>query len=93
VVDVAEGALKLFAASDFFSVEVWTMRGLATHSVLFVISLVDRVVHIAGVTTRPDEAWMLQVGRIDRRGQRGVCVEALPDRRSRREIYSDGEVN
>jgi putative transposase len=63
VVDVAEGALKLFAASDFFSVEVWTMRGLVTHYVLFMISLVDRVVHIAGVTTRPDEAWMLQVGR------------------------------
>ncbi len=28
-----------------------------------VINLADRVVHIAGVTTRPDEAWMLQIGR------------------------------
>ena len=54
---------KVFAASDFFSVEVWTQRGLVTHYVLFVISLADRVIHIAGVTTRPDEAWMLQVGR------------------------------
>ena len=54
---------KIFAASDFFSVEVWTPRGLMTHYVLFVISLVDRVVHIAGITTRPDEAWMLQVAR------------------------------
>ncbi|MPZ46448.1 MAG: transposase [Betaproteobacteria bacterium] len=54
---------KVFAASDFFSVEVWTMRGLVTQYVLFVISLSDRVVHIAGITTRPDEAWMLQVGR------------------------------
>jgi transposase InsO family protein len=54
---------KVFAASDFFSVEVWTMRGLVTQYVLFVISLSDRVVHIARITTRPDEAWMLQVGR------------------------------
>jgi transposase InsO family protein len=54
---------KLFAARDFFSIEVWTMRGLVTHYVLFVISLSDRVVHIAGISARPDEAWMLQVGR------------------------------
>jgi putative transposase len=54
---------KVFAASDFFSVEVWTMRGLVTHYVLFVISLSDRIVHIAGITALPDEAWMLQVGR------------------------------
>jgi len=54
---------KIFAASDFFSVEVWTTRGLITHYVLFVISLVDRAVHIAGITTRPDEAWMLQLAR------------------------------
>ena len=54
---------KVLAASDFFSVEVWTPRGLVTHYVLFVITLADRIVHIAGITTRPDEAWMLQVGR------------------------------
>jgi putative transposase len=54
---------KVFAASDFFSVEVWTARGLVTYYVLFVISLADRVVQIAGITTRPSEAWMLQVGR------------------------------
>lgn len=28
---------------------------------LFVISLADRIVHIAGITTQPDEAWMLLV--------------------------------
>jgi transposase InsO family protein len=54
---------KIFAASDFFSVEVWTPRGLITYYVLSVISLVDRVVHVAGITTRPDEVWMLQVAR------------------------------
>jgi hypothetical protein len=51
------------AASDFFPVEVWTPRGLLTHYVLFVISVADRAVHVAGITTRPDAAWMLQMGR------------------------------
>ena len=61
---------KVLAASDFFTVEVWTSKGLLTHYVLFVMNVVDRSVHIAGITTRPDEAWMLQVGRnlIDKEG-------------------------
>lgn len=54
---------KVLAASDFFTVEVWTPRGLVTHYVLFVLSLSDRVVHIAGITTRPNAAWMLQAAR------------------------------
>src|ERR1700680_5138529 len=54
---------KVLAASDFLTVEVWTGRGLVTHYLLLVSSLVDRVVQIAGITTRPDEAWMLQVAR------------------------------
>ena len=54
---------KVLAASDFLSVEVWTSRGLVTHYLLFVISLSDRVVNIAGITTRPDESWMLQIAR------------------------------
>jgi putative transposase len=47
---------KVFVASDFFSVEIWTARGLVTYYVLFVIGLADRVMQIAGITTRPDEA-------------------------------------
>jgi putative transposase len=54
---------KVVAASDFLTVEVWTGRGLVTHYVLFVISLRDRLVEIAGITTRPDESWMLQMAR------------------------------
>src|ERR1700681_2011677 len=54
---------QVFAASDFLTVEVWTGRGLVTHYLLFIISLADRVVDLVGITTRPDEAWMLQVGR------------------------------
>ena len=54
---------KVLAANDFLTVEVWTARGLVTNYLLLVISLADRVVQIAGITTRPDEAWMLQVAR------------------------------
>src|SRR5438477_2565559 len=54
---------KVLAASDFLTVEVWTGRGLITHYLLFVISLRDRLVKIAGITTRPDESWMLQIAR------------------------------
>src|SRR4029453_4345021 len=54
---------KVLAASDFLTVEVWTAKGLVTHYLLFVISLANRVVTIAGITTRPDESWMLQMGR------------------------------
>ena len=54
---------KVLAASDFFTIEVWTGRGLVTHYVLFVISLADRVVRIAGITTQPNESWMLQIAR------------------------------
>ena len=34
---------KVLAATDFFTVEVWTARGLVTHYLLFVISLADRL--------------------------------------------------
>lgn len=54
---------KVFAARDFLTVEVWTGRGLVTHYLLFVISLADRMVEVLGTTARPDEAWMLQLGR------------------------------
>ena len=54
----------VMAARDFFTVEVWTPRGLLTYNVLFVMRLKTRSVHIAGVTTAPDGAYMKQVARI-----------------------------
>jgi len=68
---------KVLAASDFLTVEVWTGRGLVTHYLLFVMSLVDRVVSIVGITTRPDESWMLQSARNVTDAQSG----ALPAKR------------
>jgi hypothetical protein len=63
VVDVSEGALEGAGREDFLTVEVWTGRGLVTHYLLFVISLAERLVEVRGVSPRPDEAWMLQIGR------------------------------
>jgi transposase InsO family protein len=54
---------RAILAADFFTAEVWTIQGLVTHYVLFVIELAKRIVHILGITTHPDEAWVLQVGR------------------------------
>ncbi len=51
------------AAADFFTVEVWTCRGLVTHYVLFVLNLSTRRVHVAGITRNPNECWMLQMAR------------------------------
>jgi putative transposase len=51
------------AATDFFTVEVWTPRGLGTHYVLFIMHLSTRSVHIAGVTTAPNSAFMKQMAR------------------------------
>jgi hypothetical protein len=78
----------VLAASDFLTVEVWTGRGLITHYLLFVISLADRVVQIAGITTRPDESWMLQIARnvTDSRGR--AARQAVPHHRSRYEILA-----
>jgi transposase InsO family protein len=53
----------VIAAADFFTVDVWTKRGLVTHYVLFVIHHATRAVHIAGVTPHPNSAFMAQVAR------------------------------
>ena len=54
---------KAIAASDFFAVEVWSWRGLVTQYILFVIDLAARRVVIAEITTKPNEAWMMQMAR------------------------------
>lgn len=54
---------EVMAATDFFTVEVWTPRGLVTYYVLFIIHLSTRFAHIAGVTTAPNGAFMKQVAR------------------------------
>lgn len=51
------------AATDFFTTEVWTHRGLTTVYTLFLIDLRTRRIHVAGSTTSPDGSFMAQVAR------------------------------
>jgi putative transposase len=51
------------AAIDFFTAEVWTLRGLIRYHVLVVMDLATRRVEIAGIRADPDGDWMLQVAR------------------------------
>jgi len=51
------------AATDFFTVEAITPQGLITYFVLFFIHHASRRVCLAGITTNPNEPWMMQAVR------------------------------
>ncbi len=51
------------AATDFFTIEVITWRGLVRYFALFVIDLKTRQAEIAGIVASPDGAWMAQIAR------------------------------
>jgi putative transposase len=53
----------VLVGTDFFTVEVLTLRGLVTYYMLFFIHLESRKVEIAGITTHPTEQWMKQMAR------------------------------
>jgi putative transposase len=53
----------LMVAADFFTIEVWTRRGLTRFLVLFFIDLETRRVEIAGIASRANGLWMSQVSR------------------------------
>jgi putative transposase len=48
---------------DCTTIEAWTRNGLVTYYLLFFMELATRRVHFAGLTTNPDEAWLLQIAR------------------------------
>ncbi len=54
---------ELIVAADFFTVEVWTPRGLRRYLVLFFIELSTRKVEIAGIAATANGLWMSQMGR------------------------------
>jgi transposase InsO family protein len=54
---------ELIVAADFFTVEVWTRRGLQPFIVLFFIELSTRKVEIAGIASAANGLWMSQIGR------------------------------
>ena len=81
--------MSVLAGTDFFSVEVVTLRGLVTYYVLFFIHLENRKVEIAGVTPHPNEVWracpalpgMKQIARnvtMDEWGFLGNCRYLIP---------------
>jgi putative transposase len=53
----------LIVAADFFTIEVWTRRGLQRFMVLFFIDLATRRVEIAGIASAANALWMSQIGR------------------------------
>lgn len=55
--------LSVLAATDFFSVELLTPKGLVRCMVLFIIDIGSRRVQIAGINTEPDGQWMKQVAK------------------------------
>jgi putative transposase len=54
---------ELIVAADFFTVEVWTRRGLQRFIVLFFLDLSTRQVEIAGIASTANGLWMSQIGR------------------------------
>jgi transposase InsO family protein len=55
--------MAVLVATDFFTVEVLTLRGLMTYYVLFFIHLESRRIGLVGLTRHPDEEWMEQMAR------------------------------
>jgi putative transposase len=61
--DFLERHKAAIVATDFFSYEAWTPAGLQTLYCLFFIQHDTRKVRVAGITERPNEAWMIQMAR------------------------------
>ncbi len=98
--DFIRAHMSVLAGTDFFTVEVLTLRGLVTYYVLFFIHLESRRVEIAGITPHPNEAWMKQIARnvtMDEWGFLENCQYLIHDRDSKychsfREIIKSGDV-
>ena len=81
--DFIRAHMSVLAGTDFFTVEVLTLRGLVTYYVLFFIHLESRRVEIAGITPHPNEAWMKQIARnvtMDEWGFLENCKYLIHDR-------------
>ena len=54
---------EVLVAADFFTIEVWTSRGLQRYIVLFFIELSTRRVEVAGIASVANGLWMSQIAR------------------------------
>jgi len=92
--------MAVLAGTDFFTVEVLTLRGLVTYYVLFFIHLESRKVEVSGITSHPNAAWMKQIARnvtMDDWGFLDHCSYLIHDRdtkycQSFRNIIESGDV-
>ena len=60
--------------SDFFTVEVWTRRGLQRFMVLFFIDMSTRKVEIAGIAQVANGLWMSQIARNLTDAEQGILT-------------------
>ena len=98
--DFIRAHMSVLAGTDFFSVEVLTLRGLVTYYVLFFIHLEGRKVEVSCITPHPNEQWMKQMARnvtMDEWGFLDNCRYLIHDRdtkycQSFRNIIESGDV-
>jgi transposase InsO family protein len=65
---------EMIVATDFFTVEVWTRRGLQRFLVLVFIDLSTRKVEIAGIAPVVNGLWMTQVARNLTDAEQGILT-------------------
>src|SRR5215472_14328166 len=65
---------ELIVAADFFTVEVWTRKGVQRFMVLFFLELSTRKVEIAGIASVVNGLWMSQIGRNVTDADKGILM-------------------
>ena len=64
----------MIVAADFFTIEVWTAKGLQRFLVLFFIELSSRRVEIGGISAAADGLWMSQIARNLTDSEDGILI-------------------
>ena len=98
--DFIRSHMEVLVGTDFFTVEVLTLKGLVTYYVLFFIHLESRRVSLAGMTRYPGQEWMEQQARnatMEEWGFLRGCGYLLHDRDTKfcasfRELIESGSV-
>jgi putative transposase len=98
--DFIRSHMEVLVGTDFFTVEVLTLKGLVSYYVLFFIHLESRRVSLAGMTPYPGQEWMEQQARnatMEEWGFLRGCRYLLHDRDTKfsasfRELIESGSV-
>ena len=98
--DFIRSHMEVLVGTDFFTVEVLTLKGLVTYYVLFFIHLESRRVSLAGMTPYPGQEWMEQQARnatMEEWGFLRGCRYLLHDRDTKfcasfRELIESGSI-